>query len=189
MTINPKNMGYYIIYFFTAFVSLALIWLIFERFFGSYRPSIIEWICCILAPAIFLVFSFHFLKVKIRIQEKEIIIVKFMWKNREANDKRKITDILFSQNGQIQRIVTETVDLNKIKQYGLTKDLGMDYAETVPPMPRMDLYLCQEIVFIMENNETKSLNGRPYTKKSIRKLRDYIKQTTGIEPTGSLKDL
>ncbi len=189
MTIRPKNMGYYIIYFFTVFVSLALIWLIFERFFGSYRPSIVEWICCILAPAIFLVFSFHFLKVKIRIQENEIIIVKSMWKNREENDQRRISDLLFSRNGQIQRIVTETVDLNEIKQYGLTKDLGMDYVEAVPPMPRNDLYLCQEIVFIMENNDIKSLNGRPYTKKSIRKLRDHILQATGIEPTGSLREL
>ncbi len=186
MIIRPKNFAYSIIYFLTALLTVGSLWLVYEYFFGREPLSIVALICCILAPLIFWIFSLHFAKVHIRVNDREIVITQFMWKTKKADDPRKITDFLFSQNGKIQRIVTDTVEPGEIKRYGLTKDLGMSFVER-PPNPQMDL--SQEIVFIMKNHEIKSFNARPYTKKSIRKLRDYINRTTGIEPTGSLKDL
>ncbi len=188
MTIRPKSFAYYVIYFFAALMSILSTWLMYQHFSGNTTLTIFDFICCFIVPLIFIVFSFHFGKVKIKINNNEIVITQSIWKNRAENDKRNIADFLFSQNGKIQKIVVDTIVSTEIKQYGFTKDFGMDYIGE-SPMLKKDFYLSQEIIFIMEDGDIKSLNARPYTKKSIRKLRNHITQSTGVEPMGSLKSI
>lgn len=188
MIIRPKNFAYFIIYFFTVLFVVSSIWLMYEYISGDVELSVFELACIIITPFIFLTFFSHFGKVKIIIDCNELIFVKSMWVNRTKEDKFKLSNFLFYQNGKIQKILIEIVALNLLEKYGFTRDLEMDYVEK-PPVFAANIFSNQEIIFIMKNNEIKSLNARPYTKKDIKRLKDYIQQQTRIEATGSLNDI
>jgi len=185
--LRPKNFAYFMIYVFAVLFWILAIWMIYEYLFNTESINWVEWLCLFLCPLIFSVFSYHFLQVKIVIEESTVRIIKSMWVKKDKNKKFKIRNILFCHNGRDQKIVTEQFDIDMLEKYGFTKDFKIQSIEISPVL--MPMYTSQEIVFIMKDDTISSLNPRPYTKCSIRKLKCYIASQSGLMPFGKLNEL
>lgn len=175
------------IYFFTVLFWIIAISMISGYIFNSELINWFEWLCSLLCLLIFTIFSHHFLQVRIVLKGKTVRLVKSMWVKNDKMEKQKIKNMLFYYKNREQKIVIEQFNVDMLEKYGFAKDIEMGSFEKSPVL--LSMYNSQNIIFISKDGTSYSLNPRPYTKRSIRVLKNHIMSQSGLMPIGKLNDL
>ena len=92
---------------------------------------------------------------------------------------------IFLKDDLEQRIVTEELEVAKIKRYGYNTDLGVEQKEQKPTF----MYAVKEVVFELEDGTDCRVNTNHYTRRAVRKLVMYIVDVSGKHPIGELNNI
>lgn len=96
--------------------------------------------------------------------------------------------IVFRQGDLDMKFIDKTIDLTKLTQYGYVEDLGYQRIDRSQAGPNSKLFPVHEVAFITSDNKRYHMNAAIYSEKQRREIFEAIRDASGVEPEGSLRE-
>lgn len=97
--------------------------------------------------------------------------------------------ILYRQGDLDLKFIDKTIDLSTVVQYGYVEDLGYERIDRSQGGDKSKLFPVREVAFITSDNKRYHMNAGIYSPKQQKEIFTQVKQLTGIEPEGRLKEV
>lgn len=97
--------------------------------------------------------------------------------------------IIYRQGDLDMKFVDKTIDLKLVTRYGYVEDLGYEKLDQSRGGDKSKLFPVKEVAFITSENKRYHMNAGIYSARQQKEIFTRIREITGIEPEGKLKEV
>lgn len=132
-------------------------------------------------------YGWVYVRAKVCIDDKHLRIA-FPANIRPA-DSTKRAMIIYRQGPNDLKLIDKTIELSSIERYGYVDDLGYSRVDQTGADAKSPMFPVKEVCFLTREGKRYHMNAAIYSKKQQKAIFNAIKDATGIEPEGSLKNV
>ena len=97
--------------------------------------------------------------------------------------------VLFRQGDMDLKFIDKTLSLSSIVRYGYVEDLGYQRLDAGQSGEKNKLFPVHEVALITGDNKRYHMNAAIFSEKQRREIFSLIREGSGVEPEGKLKDI
>ena len=97
--------------------------------------------------------------------------------------------IIYRQGDLDLKFIDKTIDLKLVTLYGYVEDLGYDPIDQTRGGEKNKLFPVKEVAFITSENKRYHMNAGIYSASQQKEIFTRVRDITGIEPQGKLKEV
>ena len=187
-TYRPYCSGFIVLYVLVLISFGDAIWSLYGQITGTANQFMASFsFFSYLIAAMGACYSWVYIRAKVCIDDKNLRIA-FPANIRPA-DSSKRAMFIYRQGPNDLKLIDKTFALDSIERYGYVKDLGYSRVDQTGANEKSPLFPVNEVCFLTRDGKRYHMNAAIYSKKQQKAIFNAIKDATGIEPEGSLKNV
>ena len=187
-TYRPHCSGFIVLYVLVVISCSDALWTIISQILGTANEYMASFsFFSYLIAAMGLCYCSIYARAKVCIDDKHLRIA--FPANIRPPEGAKRAMIIYRQGANDLKLIDKTIAMDTIERYGYVDDLGYSKVDQSGADAKSPLFPVKEVCFLTSEGKRYHMNAAIYNKKQLKGMFNDIKNITGIEPEGSLKEV